>query len=88
MEQQDSPLDALKALAEVLKCEAEMLALDLHTLIDAYPDLNEDHLTRLLTVRGDLPRSEVREKAADALQTKRRQPQRTAQPPTIFSQIT
>lgn len=59
----DSPLETIKSLAEVLKSEdLEMLTLDIHSLIDRYPDITEDQLSRLLSLRGDLNRSEIREK--------------------------
>lgn len=59
----NSPLDAITALAEVLKSEdLDILSLDLHTLVDKFPDITEDHLSRLLILRGDISRSEIREK--------------------------
>uniref|UniRef100_A0A1B6F7T9 Exocyst complex component 3 n=1 Tax=Cuerna arida TaxID=1464854 RepID=A0A1B6F7T9_9HEMI len=59
----DSPLETIKSLAEVLKSEdLEILSLDLHSLVDKYPDITEDQLSRLLSLRGDLSRSEIREK--------------------------
>lgn len=59
----NSSLEAINALAEVLKSEdVDILSLDLHTLVDKFPDITEDHLTRLLMLRGDLSRSEIKEK--------------------------
>jgi len=59
----DSPFDAVVKLSEVLKSEdSEILSLDLHTLVKMYPDITEDQMTRLLGLRGDLSRSEIREK--------------------------
>ena len=50
----DSPFTAIEALAEVLKCDEEMLALDIGTLVKKYPDFNHEHLLCLLNMRGDL----------------------------------
>jgi len=65
----DSPFDAVVKLSEVLKSEdSEILSLDLHTLVKMYPDITEDQMTRLLSLRGDLSRSEIREKVQYAIQ--------------------
>jgi len=65
----DSPFDAVVKLSEVLKSEdSEILSLDLHTLVQMYPDITEDQMTRLLSLRGDLSRSEIREKVQYAIQ--------------------
>ncbi|XKL69459.1 hypothetical protein PGB90_007228 [Kerria lacca] len=59
----NSPLEAIKALAEVIKSEdLDMLSLDLHTLVEKFPDITEEHLSRLLMLRGDISRSEIRDK--------------------------
>lgn len=50
----DSPFKAIEALAEVLGCDDEMLALDIGTLVKKYPDVSQDQLLCLLTMRGDL----------------------------------
>lgn len=64
-----SPFDIILTLSEVLKCEdADMLSLDLHEIVDKYPDITEDHLRRLLYLRGDMPQNEIREKIAFAVQ--------------------
>ncbi|VVC36563.1 Exocyst complex component EXOC3/Sec6 [Cinara cedri] len=66
----DSPFNAIVKLAEVLKSEdSEILSLDLHTLLNMYPDITEDQMTRLLSLRGDLSKSEIREKVAYAIQS-------------------
>jgi len=68
----DSPFDAVVKLSEVLKSEdSEILSLDLHTLVKMYPDMTEDQITRLLSLRGDLSRSEIREKVQYAIQGNR-----------------
>lgn len=65
----DSPFEAVVKLSEILKSEdSEILSLDLHTLVKTYPDISEDQLTRLLSLRGDLSRSEIREKVQYAIQ--------------------
>lgn len=62
------PLDIIITLSEVLKCEdAEMLSLDIHQIVDKYPEITEDHLLRLLHLRGDMPRAELREKITFAM---------------------
>ncbi|XP_050438329.1 exocyst complex component 3 [Adelges cooleyi] len=65
----NSPFDAVVKLSEVLKSEdSEILSLDLHTLVKIYPDITEDQMMRLLSLRGDLSRSEIREKVQYAIQ--------------------
>lgn len=65
----DSPFDAIVKLSEVLKSEdPEILSLDLHTLVSTYPDITEDQMIRLLSLRGDLSRVEIREKVQYAIQ--------------------
>lgn len=76
----DCPLDIINTLSEVLKCEdAEMLSLDIHEIVDKYPDITEDHLMRLLYLRGDMPRAELREKVAFAM--------KISKPKTVNSQM-
>ena len=50
----DSPFKAIEALAEVLGCDKEMLALDIGTLVKKYPDVSHDQLLCLLYMRNDL----------------------------------
>ena len=50
----DSPFKAIEALAEVLRCDDEMLSLDIGTLVKKYPDVTHDQLLCLLNMRGDL----------------------------------
>lgn len=62
------PLDIIITLSVVLKCEdSEMLSLDLHNIVKTFPDITEDHLLRLLYLRGDMPRAEIREKITFAM---------------------
>ncbi|XP_063975126.1 exocyst complex component 3 [Diachasmimorpha longicaudata] len=84
----DSPFEIIKRLAEVLRCEdPEILSLDLHSLAEKYPEMTEDHLVRLLSLRGDISRSEAREKISYILETQRNR--RTSQTITnsIFKHI-
>nr|CAD7396422.1 unnamed protein product [Timema cristinae] len=83
----DSPFEIINALAEVLKCEdAEMLSLDLHNLIDKYPDVTQDHLTQLIALRGDLSKSEVRDMVTYVVQSEQTK-NRPPAPKSIFSQL-
>lgn len=83
----DSPFEIINTLAEVLKSEdPEILSLDLHGLVDKYPDVTQDHLIHLLSLRGDISRSEAREKVAYILQTNKTRKRPTI-PKSIFSLI-
>uniref|UniRef100_A0A1B6L8Z3 Exocyst complex component 3 n=1 Tax=Graphocephala atropunctata TaxID=36148 RepID=A0A1B6L8Z3_9HEMI len=83
----DSPLETIKSLAEVLKSEdLEILSLDIHSLVDKYPDITEDQLSRLLSLRGDLSRSEIREKLSYIFQDSSGQ-KNTSFVKSIFDQI-
>lgn len=66
---EEDPLEIVLLLRDILKCENDMLSLDLHTIVDKYPDITEDHLSRLLYLRGDIPRSDIREKVAHVLKS-------------------
>lgn len=84
----DSPLEAIKSLAEVLKSEdSEILSLDLHALVDKFPDVTEDHLSRLLSLRGDMSRSEIREKTSFIFHGERKAQRNSAFTKSIFQQI-
>lgn len=68
---EESPLDSLKILSEVIHSEdADMLSFDLITVIEKYHDITEDHLSRLLSLRGDITRQDIREKLADVMKIK------------------
>lgn len=67
----DSPIDVINNLANLLTCDAEMLILDLHTLLSSYPSLTEDHVVRLFYMRNDFKASEVKEKVHDAIVSKK-----------------
>ncbi len=83
----NSPLEAPKALAEVIKSEdLDMLSLDLHTLVEKFPDITEDHLSRLLMIRGDISRSEIRDKVTFVRQASNNR-SKTPTQRSIFQQI-
>ncbi|KAJ8947090.1 hypothetical protein NQ318_002448 [Aromia moschata] len=50
----DDPFEAIILLSEVLKSNDDMLSFELHRIVEKYPDISEDHLLRLLSLRGDL----------------------------------
>ncbi|XP_034237969.1 exocyst complex component 3 [Thrips palmi] len=86
----DSPLDAVKALTEVIRSEdAEMLSLDLLLVIEKYPDLTEEQLRRLLSLRGDITRQDIEDKLKVMKDSNENQSRnkRLSSPPSIFSQI-
>lgn len=82
MKPSDNPLDIIGMLAEVFKSEDDMLSLDLHRLVEKYPDISEDHLSRLLYLRGDIPKSELRDKVNYVIKQKS-----TSSHQSIFSKI-
>ncbi|XP_058059313.1 exocyst complex component 3 [Anopheles bellator] len=67
----DSPINVISNLATLLNCDAEMLVLDLHSLLSSYPSITEDHLVRLFHMRSDFKSSEVKEKVQDALASRK-----------------
>lgn len=84
----DSPFEIIKRLAEVLRCEdAEILSLDIHSLVEKYPDISDDQLVRLLSLRGDIPRSEAKEKVLYILEAQRNRRALQSNPNSIFRQI-
>lgn len=84
----DSPFEIIKRLAEVLRCEdSEILSLDLHSLVEKYPDMSEDQLVRLLSLRGDIPKGEAREKVSYILEALRNRRMLQSNPDSIFKQI-
>ncbi|OXU16724.1 hypothetical protein TSAR_000990 [Trichomalopsis sarcophagae] len=84
----ESPFEIIKRLAEVLRCEdPEILSLDLHSLVEKYPDITDDQLVRLLGLRGDIPRSEAKEKVLYILETQRNRKTLKYDTNSIFRQI-
>ncbi|XP_057373796.1 exocyst complex component 3-like [Daphnia carinata] len=58
---------AISALAEVIKCDSEIITLELINFIKKYPDVSQDQLTYLLSLRGDFGRLEARQRVTDLL---------------------
>ncbi|KAK9497914.1 hypothetical protein O3M35_003813 [Rhynocoris fuscipes] len=81
------PLEAISALAEILKSDdKEILSLDLTALVNKYPDIKEDHVIKLISLRGDVSRSETRDLVTYTFQAARSSPRQTINS-SIFSQI-
>lgn len=59
---EDDPFEAITMLAEVLKSDDDMLSFELHRVVEKYPDIAEDHLLRLLSLRGDLSKADIKDK--------------------------
>ncbi|XP_014281696.1 exocyst complex component 3 [Halyomorpha halys] len=84
-ERVDTPFEAIRSLAEILKSEdSEIITLDIHTLRDKYPDIKEDHLFRFLCLMGDLSRSEIKNLVTFYLD---RKDQKTSLSRSIFANI-
>lgn len=81
---EDAPQEAIAAIAEVIKSDLEMVSLELHGFLKKYPDLNQEQLLCLLSLRGDIPRAEMREMTQSLLSENSLQ--KTLKT-TIFSQI-
>lgn len=64
---EDAPPKAISALAEVVKCDSEIITLELINFIKKYPDVTQDQLVGILTLRGDFGRLEARQRVADLL---------------------
>ncbi|KAF7283805.1 hypothetical protein GWI33_022845 [Rhynchophorus ferrugineus] len=60
----EDPFEAILMLSEVVKSDEDMLSFELHRVVEKYPDITEDHLYRLLSLRGDLSRSDIKDKVA------------------------
>lgn len=69
VEEQDDCLEVIVILADILRCETEMVQLDLHRIIEKCPDISEDHLVRLMYLRNDLSKSNIRENIKYALES-------------------
>lgn len=82
---EDAPQEAISSLAEVVKSDLEMVSLELHGFIKKYPDVTQDQLVCLLTLRGDMSRVDARTMAADLLSDCAKVTNRKL---TIFSQVT
>nr|SVE73459.1 EOG090X03GO [Daphnia atkinsoni] len=75
---------AISALAEVIKCDSEIITLELINFIKKYPDISQDQLTCLLSLRGDFGRLEARQRVTDLLSSSSKD---EAARSTIFSLI-
>lgn len=65
---EDPGFALVEPLTEIIRAEdPEMLLLDLHRLIEVFPEMTDAQLTSLLLTRGDIPKTEIREKVASAL---------------------
>lgn len=82
---EEDVLDIIVMLSEVLKCEDDMISFDLHRIVEKYPDITEDHLLRLLYLRGDLPKSDLKEKVVYVMKTSKSKT--LANRNTIFRQL-
>lgn len=81
---EDAPQEAISAIAEVIRSDLEMVSLELHGFIKKYPDLNQEQLVCLLSLRGDIDRRDGREMATSLLSESS---QHKTSKVTIFSQI-
>ncbi|XP_022915047.1 exocyst complex component 3 [Onthophagus taurus] len=66
---EDENLETITTLTEVLKAQDDMISFDLHNIVEKYPNITEDHLLRLLFLRGDLPKSDLKEKVVFAMKS-------------------
>nr|CAG4646133.1 EOG090X03GO [Macrothrix elegans] len=80
---EDAPQEAISSLAEVVKSDLEMVSLELHSFIKKYPDVTQDQLVCLLSLRGDMGRLDARQMAVDLLSGKEKEDRKN----TIFSQV-
>jgi len=80
----DSPFIAIAGLTDVLKADKEMLMLDIGTFARDYPDVSETQLLAILTVRGDLSKSEAKDLVPSELSAANRGEPKTK---SIFSMV-
>ncbi|KAK6623223.1 hypothetical protein RUM43_009075 [Polyplax serrata] len=84
----DQNFDLIDPLVEIIRVQdPEMLLLDLHELVGRFSDITETQLECLLMIRGDLKRSEVRDKVSYILSSRTNQPKDTLLKKSIFSFI-
>jgi exocyst complex component 3 len=84
----DSPFEIIKRLAEVIRCEdSEILSLDLHSLVEKYPDITDEQLIKLLGIRGDISKNEAKEKVSYLFEVQRNKKKLQSDPHSIFKQI-
>lgn len=61
------PQEAIAAMAEIIKCDLDMLQLDLQIFVKKYPDVSQDQLVCLLNARGDIGWLDSRNHAQEIL---------------------
>lgn len=84
----DSPFDAIAEMSQLLVCDAEMMILDLHTLLTNYPSITEEHLMRLFSIRNDFKTNEIKEKIQDAFSSRKNVTHDHKLSSAIFKEIT
>lgn len=67
----DSPIDIIPILANLIACDTELLILDLLNLLGSYPSITEDHLLRLFSIRQDVRAVDVKEQIQIAMKEKK-----------------
>uniref|UniRef100_A0A8C3J6W5 Exocyst complex component 3 n=1 Tax=Calidris pygmaea TaxID=425635 RepID=A0A8C3J6W5_9CHAR len=78
--------DIIEAIAEVIKLtDPSLLYLEVSTLVSKYPDIRDDHIAALLTVRGDASR-DMKQTIIETLDQGQSQPNPNYVP--IFKEIT
>lgn len=79
--------DIIISLAEVLKVQdTEFLSLELSGMVRKYPDMTQDHLTALLSLREDMGRSDVKQLVSEII-PERRDTRKTPEPKSLFSEL-
>lgn len=86
LQMNESPIDLIPMLSNLLACDIELLVLDLHTLLGNYPSLSEDQIVRLFYIRNDVKANDVREKVQDTMRSKKSLVS-TAKQDSIFREI-
>lgn len=76
--------DALRQVCELLSLkDPSLLSLEIHGLAKKYPDITVDHIIAILSLRGDIAKSEIRQTVTDLMPTD----PANSQQRTIFSEI-
>lgn len=84
------PFNAIESTAEVIKVEdLDILSLELHSLIKHYPDLTREQLMAILSLRGDIGRFDLKQRASEIIPVNANPSaaQRGPVPHSIFSQV-
>ncbi|CAH1772731.1 unnamed protein product [Owenia fusiformis] len=64
----EAPFDVLPMLAEVIKLkDTSMMSLELSSIIEKYPDLRQEQVVNLLSIRGDVGRGDARQLVQESL---------------------